>query len=957
MSYNQHQQGFSHNPGGVPHGGMPAHPEVPVGPVMQPYLAVMSAKIYNDMINRGTEYTRHMAGLYSQNGYNNELFVEILLMVAEYAEYSMSEYHKDFNSVIDSVVQDSNNLLLENHYRRNPSKIPVQVTQSELMRYQAAKTKMASLRQKISDFITKRTNQMNQPYPQQGYPQQGQYQQPQQQYQQPQQQWGQPQPQQQWGQPSQQYQQQMQYQQNMQMQQQQYNQQQQQMYGQPYNGGRPPQQAGGSAFAQRVQQRMQQGQQPQQQQQWGQPQQQTWNPQPSMYQQQQQPPQMMFDQYGRPIQPQQPQWGQPSNPHGQFAVNSNQMQAQQHRPPIPANSGYTAYDPMPKVDESKLNQSNSDPFSRNSQIMKERQQYGNTNPAPQAGSNNSFTQGASFSNTAKPIPSNTEINAYEQKVRKYADDLGLPAENASLSYLEEAITRLDPKNGFIDVKNAYSETKYFDNSKEPQGNYGYKQNVLDDDELDVFSTSNDMTSTSFATQMRDSLANKSDKSLIQQPDGTYRLMRNDLIQKFEEDFPGVNINSVNIDTTNQDAPYSFAEKNLNGDWIVNAAYYDDITKKGWFAKPAVYPVYSRVGYYVVDNSGVITDFFSRPMKSKELDMNFELHDDSKFFTPQSKQDLNASPDETKLLEAFANLQVEQKVSEVIADIENQAGMVDGDDSNLIINKTIVIDDQVNGEYLGDDYYTMAYHALRKSMGDVEIECEDVSFRYKHVNMYPWLITGSDLDVVRKLRYKDDYNEVADVLTEISETKSIPASWFTRLNDVATRYVNNVIATQFPLSAEDDFHIRSFCLDIKDAMDAMEELGYGDAFARTVKRLTNSLLFVWDNTRPVFTEYFGGAIDEDPLTEGEVTTVGFGVVRDITVIPLHSRDVPLHVGKDKCLLTEHGFKNLWEIAKDRIDNRDARTSEIVIVTSDNRHMYLSETAVDDVYAITKESLFD
>lgn len=966
MSYNQHQQGFSHNPGGVPQGNTPTFPNVPVGPAMQPYLAIMSAKIYNDMISRGTQYTSYMADLYSQNGYNNELFVEILTIVSEYAEYSMAAYNKDFNSVIDSVVQDSNNLFLENHYRRNPSKIPVPVTQQENIRYQAAKTKMATLRQKISQFISQRTNQMNQPYPQQqGYQQQNngnyaapvqqpQYNQPpQQQWQQPQQQWGQTQmspQQQQW--------------QQQQMQQQQPQQQWGQPQNQPYNAGRPQQ---GNDFAARVAQRMQQGYQPQQPQYH---QQQAWNPQPNMQRQ----PQFMVDQYGNQVQvmpqqqmyQQQPQYPQQGH-HGQFAVSSNQAQQHHYTPPRSTSLSNSGYDPMPQVDESKLKASNtkqhSDPFAHNSQIMADRKQFSPNPVSPQQdqapnGNSNPFTQGASYSEPAKPIPSNTAIQEYENKVRRKADSLGLPHKGASLSYLEELIGVLDPKNGFIDSKNAYSEQKSFTKHGTPDGHYGKVEDVFADANISVYTDKSDMTSDSFATQMRNQMASKSDKQMLKQADGSWQLVSNDLINAFQQEFPNIDINTVDIQRYKDNPPYEFAVMNLKGEWIVPASYHGNIKTKGWFTKPAMYPVHTYLGFYIVDQEGVIIDFFSRPKTTKESEVDFELHDDSKFFTPLSPQDLKVVPDEAKLLETFANLQIQQKVSEVLSDIEKQAGVIDGEDAALIINKTIVIEDQVNGELLGDDYYTRAYNALHREMGDVVFETADVSFRYKHVHMYPWLAKGSDMTAVRKLRYKDNYLDIAKVLADISETEGMTQSWFTRLNDVATRYVNHVIETQFPLNDNDFFFIKSFCLEVKDAVEEMDRLGYGNEFNKTAKRLTDSLLYAWDNTNPVFVDYFDDELMEiDDGVSSEVSIAGFGIVRDVSVIPLHSRDVPLHAEKEKCLLTEHGFNNLWKVAKERIDNRDARTSEIVIVTSDNRHMYLSETAVDGVYAITKKSLFE
>ena len=153
----------------------------------------------------------------------------------------------------------------------------------------------------------------------------------------------------------------------------------------------------------------------------------------------------------------------------------------------------------------------------------------------------------------------------------------------------------------------------------------------------------------------------------------------------------------------------------------------------------------------------------------------------------------------------------------------------GDNAALIINKTIEFEHNVNGNILEDDYYLIAKREMSNAMSDIEYDTADVSYRYKHVYMYPWVATSDeDIEALRKLRYKEDYTEIAKVLVDLSELESIPANWFNRLNDVATRYVNDVIATQFPLLDKEFFFIRSFVLDINDAIEEMTNLGYGEA---------------------------------------------------------------------------------------------------------------------------------
>ena len=985
MSYNQQQQGFNMNPGGVPHNNTPSYPNAPVGEVMQPYLATMSAKLYNDMASRGTQYTNAIAQEYSRNGYINNLFEDALVILANYVEYMMSTSNRQFSELIDNAVSDCNSALLENQHRSNHKLNQIQLFEDEKIRYRAAKSKMDSLRMKISSFLTSKGQNMNQPYPQQAP--QG-YQQPNQQqpnfnqgYQQPPQQ--QNMSPQQW----QAYQNQMQ-QAAMYAQQQQNNNmspQQWQAYQQPYpqqapqGYQQPNQQTRGNDFVNRVHQRMNQhpqfnnspfNGQPQFNQQQGYPQQgyqqpnqqqpnfnQGYNPQPTFNQGYQQAPQG----YQQP------------NQHGGFAVNSNTAQ-QYQQPPRSASIYKSTYDPMPTVDESKLNtnpqqtnvsRTDNDPFAHNAQFMKQR--VADTTPTQ----SNSFTQGASFSQPTQPNPSTSDIAKYQQRVKTKAAELGIPS-GLSISYLEAAIVQLDPKNGFISPKNAYSEVQGFKNTSEPSGLYDGKQDLSDVEEINVYTGGEAMlqnVSKSFASQMLDSdveadawrarMAAESRGDLVKQPKGNYAWMNENYVKQFKEEYPGVDPTSLDHAVLKSNPPYDFAYMNGMNQWVVDAEHFSKLNKTGWGHVEAIHPVYSTTGHYVVDDDGLINGFFSKPFNAnivtKERNMDYAQHDDSRFFVPLSQMDKDSVPDEKAMLATFAKLQVQQKVADIVKELENEAGVIDGEVGKLVITESVVVDGQVNGNIAGDDYYGMAYTILADSMGDIDYSYTDISIRYRHVTMYPWLTEEADKDILRKLRYKTDYLEIAEVLNNMSKYAVIPQSWFTQLNAVATKYVNHLVATRYALADNDLFHIDSFCLDIQSVIIEMTKLGHGDDFIQTAKRLSDAMLYVWDMSNPVFENHMTRNGEE--VVDDETVVVGCGIVRDVTAIPLHSRDVPLHSSKDVCILTQGGFEDLWNVAKDRIENRDNRTSEIVIVTSDNRPMYINETVNPDIFAITKKSLFD
>lgn len=942
MSYNRQQQGFNHNPGGVPQSGSPAHPNVNIGQMMQPYVALITAKLYNDMAQRETPYTQYMARLYSENGYNNDLIAEAVTVASDYAEYLMVTTNRDFNSIIDGVISDSNTAILEYHYRNNPNKIPVALTQNDIIRQNAILSKMSALKPKINEYKAKfkqQGNNVNQyqtgsfPMPQsQGmYPQQQMNPAQQQMYQQ-------------------QLNEQQLYQQMLQQQQQVQNPQMQQQMG-GYPSRQAPAYAGGSAFAQSVENNMranQMQQQPQYQPQYRQQQPQQFN---NMgFQQNPMFSNMMPNNQHQMMQ----QFNNGRSNHiGSFATNTNQMQQmhnQQQRPVTNKFSGNTGYDPMPAIDQAQLDR------SLNSRPVSSQPTQSNFNPhILGSNSHQQDNQQQPMASTASTTNS-TGMSDYEKRVRTFAIQHDLP-HDISLSLLESSIVKLYPDNGIVDPRNAYTEINKNAQAPAPTGFYS-NDNPIDSDLVQVNTYETPTQSKNFADTIRDQMAAKSDKTFVKQADGSYVAVSKDVAAAFKTEFPNVPLDQGDLKSfkKNLEAPYPFATMNLEGEWIVHISKFKEIRDKGSFVHTPIYPVNTRVGYYVVNDEGVIIDFFSRPKEEKDKDMDFNLHDDTKFFVPLTKGDVNKNTDDAKMLKAFANLQIEQKVEQVIKEIEEQSDVLSADDKALVVDRTVLFEEQHNGEIMGDDYAYIADKLLREELDAFEYTGKNLAMRYVHVHMYPWLVKDEDLQLVKRLRHKTSYTDIAETLTQIAENDAFQDSWYVRLNDAAVRYVNRIIELRYPLDSNQKFKIRSFCIDIESAIEEMYSFGYGEDFESTARQLAQTLLYPWLNTNQVHENYFGELSNDNDSGE-DVSAASFGIVRDITVVPLHSRDIPLYSTKEQCILTEHGFPALWEIAQDRMINKNANVAEVVIVTSDNRAMYITETSTKDIYVITSKSIFE
>lgn len=891
--YNPGAQGFGQQ-GGVPYNGAPAVPQVTLSPNMQPFLPTIISKMHQDMANRQTAYSNYMLNVYAQNSYSNPVITKAAMMIADLVEYRAVHEGVNPTVIMDDSVNLINTISMMEYYRSQNGQIPVSLTPEEQMRMTAADTQMQSMKPALRQFAELRNANQRQANNILATPTPNQM------------------SQQGFGFPT------------------------QPSFGQPTMPS-----TGFQGFGQ-----------PQGFQGFGQPQNNAFqgfqgfgHTNPAM--------QQINNNLSRMA---------TGNPH-QIGV-MNQM-TQMNKP-----LSSPGIDAMPAIDVEKLHRIGTTPQTN---AVPTHHQSMDPRPTPPPQASNSyggFDHLASIDSKITNTHATTAPKAsltYEQRVNEVFKELGYEPGSVSFSMMEDIITQQRPDNGFIDKRNAFSELKTFNRAPEPTGAY----KPTPEEVQSVITSATASRASSFAEMVHQTLDTKpgDEKVLIKQPGGTQAYVRKSKVEEFNRLYPELDITQHNINAPIVPAPYPFAERNLAGSWIVSGANYKLIpaNKRGIYFCSCAY-ISTTSPFYIVDNDGKIVGFYVTP-NEEDLDMNFNDHDDTKFFPTLSVADVGFKNDDAKTLEAFANLQVEQKVEEVISSINEKSGIIEGDDSALVINTSVVVDEQVSGSYVGDDYYSLAYAALTASMADVEYLCEDISIRYKHVHMYPWSISENDLKLISELKHNTDYLDIARILEEINSRNTIPSSWFTRLNDVATRFINNVLFHKLNLPEEEQFYIRSYSLDIDSAIERLEGIGYDDAglqvgavydktFAAFAKELTNTLLYIWDSNKNVFTDYhYNDDNIEDMDTEDSILA-SMGIVRDVTVLPIHSRDIDIHVNEDNvCILTKHGFKNLWEVARMRLDNKFDHASEVLFVTTDNRAMYLHETTNPDIILVTQSSLFE
>ena len=967
MSYNYShiQQGFTGS-GGVPYNGMPTLPQIVSSSKMDEHLPAIASAIYADMNRRNTKITTYLANAMGCNTFHNETFTLALQLSADYVEYLLGAKMMPLPQAINTAVPLVNDFICYNYIAQAPNARDM-ASQNELSTYSVAAEKIKSLKPEIKNYLTRGNTTMypQQQYPQQGFPMQQPY--PQQGYPQ------QPFP----GQfPGQQFPQQG------------YQgnpagsgllqralarggiglapQSQQQYQGQPQMGipQQFPQQGfpmGQPGFPQ--QQFPQQGYNPAMQQMqtaqavqqaWGQPQQQ-YNP---GFPQQQFPQQQYQGNRGynpamfatntptqNPVSsPRAPVQGYPSsvqNAGNIWTANPNLIKSQQQeqqmvtrpasQPYVPDMSGVTR--PQQPVQPSQSTQSR--PVQQAPNFSQQ------VAPKPQGQQTYGYQPQPSPPGTLVVDP---ELTRYEQRVRAFAKEKGLPWNDQSVEALEWAITNMYPDNGFIDPNNPYRLRCM----PKPTGSVQPMTNRQEVNQFINRTTDDDLKA----------MAAQSKGELVKNAKGEYVWLK-------EAGNPASAVTGINFSSApeairnhvsgGRPQPYPFAKLNSKGEWF--------ITEKEFYTLPLAkrpMPYDGTIGkcmmrdlYFIVDDNGVVTKDFSvvKPeyqSQYEDLIMNKEQHNYTRFFNALTPRDNVEEIDYNKAIEAFANAQTQTKVKELIETLEADSNAVKENGVLQITGTGLQSTNIVVGETLGDDYVSHAYTTVADLVDD-KAEVDNCTIRYVHANLNKQLQIDELAKVAKGLNTCTKWKEIVNVLNEMSEFDNTGIA--TILNERATNYVNNMLISMFNIYPT-DFYMESFHLDILDVEEEMEKRGLDTQFNKLVTKMVASVLYCFDRNSNLFKEVLG-TDENDEYSE----LVTFGIVRDVTVLPIHSNLIALDSNKKRAVVTEGSAPQLYTLIKKTVDSAHPRSAEIILVTSDNRVMYVNRTANSNSFAVTQHSVLE
>ena len=401
-------------------------------------------------------------------------------------------------------------------------------------------------------------------------------------------------------------------------------------------------------------------------------------------------------------------------------------------------------------------------------------------------------------------------------------------------------------------------------------------------------------------------------------------------------------------------PYSFSDKNAVGEWRIPADKWEEIPvkKRGIFTAPAMYIDVCENGYYIADDDGVLVGFYSSSRTDSEIEeiiVDYEKHNDKRFFIPLTEAQAKTQPDIEATKKAFAILQHKTRIEQILKDIEDDANILKEGDTPVIVDKTIQLEEPVWVDATNTNYKDRANIAISEEMGESYFELPNCAIQYTAANFYNWYFTEHEVKVLSPLKYAKTFEEIIDVLNTADADEKFDSSKLNQINSIATRYINRKLRTMFGIPAK-ELNITSFMSDVLElATIDMPARGFEDEFNLLASDLTRKDLYIYDVRNDLFAEW--NDLDQD--AETTPTLAGLGIIRDVTILPIHSSKLALYSSVHGFTLTEETFPSLWKVIENIEPTRLVRASEILLVTQDNRTMSVSLTPTDGVYHISAD----
>jgi hypothetical protein len=359
----------------------------------------------------------------------------------------------------------------------------------------------------------------------------------------------------------------------------------------------------------------------------------------------------------------------------------------------------------------------------------------------------------------------------------------------------------------------------------------------------------------------------------------------------------------------------------------------------WGTRPRVFDVESEIVFITLGDNG-----WGQTYRKREAsDINYKSHETEHLLRQVNPADKKHKPRRTYLDQALQSAAQVKSISERLVEYKLANSHVDAVDDSLIpvANTAVQLDLPVIC-CTDHDYFSGAIDVATRSGAVIDLDTTAVN--YKAIEFLQWRLGDTaHLEMIAGFQTCETLQAIMEQMCLLAE--QIPSTYWRRLDEMLSQQVNDLSIYKYGMTLT----IESFCMEIDELLTAISEdysPGVALEFNATVEWIKETTLKLHQG------ETYADAANLDPEDPKRELVGGFGIVKDVTLLPVHSKDVGIGYYGESGVVCNTRTPKLYNLIRDRFEEVGNTVRHVLLVTTDGGVIECHRTNCPTGYAISR-----
>lgn len=359
----------------------------------------------------------------------------------------------------------------------------------------------------------------------------------------------------------------------------------------------------------------------------------------------------------------------------------------------------------------------------------------------------------------------------------------------------------------------------------------------------------------------------------------------------------------------------------------------------WNTRACAFDVESEIAFITLTDKG--WEHIYR--KREGHDVNYKSHETEHLLRQVNPALKNHKPRRTYLDKALQSATQVKSISERLVEYKLANSHVEAADDSLIpISQTAVQLDLPVICCTDHDYFSGAIDVATRS-GAI-IDHETTAVNYTAIEFLQWRLgDAAHLELIAAFQTCESLQAIMEQMCVLAD--QIPSTYWRHLDEMLAHQVNDLSVYKYGMTLT----IESFCMEIDELLVAIAE----DYSAEVSTEFNANVAWIKETTLKLHQgETYADAANLDPEDPNRTLVGGFGIVKDVTLLPVHSKDVGIGYYGDSGLVSSSRTPKLYNLIRDRFAVIGDTVRHVVLVTTDGGVIECHRTNSATSYAISR-----